>query len=407
MDTGPGLMDPPGVSGDSHSMDPWAAISARLSVLQILPDLAPSGPARAAVDVAAGVMAAGGRAVVVSTGGRLVADLLRCGAIHVALPLATETALGRWTNLRRLTRLMREHRITIVHARIPGLAELSRTIAKESGAFLTVTCHGLCEPEATAGPEKGDVLAEADRVIAVSETAADHLASRYRLAGGRLVVITPGVDLPRFDPSRVSAQRIIEVAQNWRLPDGPPVIMLPGEIGPSRGHQTLLEALALLSRREFHCVLASETPSSPGYGEELAKAAESHGVENRLLIGDDCRDMPAAYMLADAVVYARADDTGFARVVAEAQAMGRPIVAYDSPLLREQAGDGRMTWLVPPGNSQALAQAIGEALDLSAAEREALAPEAAALARRRYNRATSAAAMIEVFLELLTQAKAA
>ena len=37
--------------------------------------------------------------------------------------------------------------------------------------------------------------------------------------------------------------------------------------------------------------------------------------------------MAAAYMLADVIVYARADSTGFARVVGEAQAMGRPIVA--------------------------------------------------------------------------------
>ena len=112
-------------------------------------------------------------------------------------------------------------------------------------------------------------------------------------------------------------------------------------------------------------------------------------------------------MLADVVVYARADGTGLARVVAEAQAMGRPVVAYDSPLLREQTSESRMTWLVPPQDRGALAQAIGEALDLTAAERQALAPEASAIARRRYNRATSAAAMIEVFLDLLMDAKAA
>jgi glycosyltransferase involved in cell wall biosynthesis len=107
------------------------------------------------------------------------------------------------------------------------------------------------------------------------------------------------------------------------------------------------------------------------------------------------------------VVYARADDSGFARVVAEAQAMGRPIVAYDSPLLREQAGDGRMTWLVPPHDHAALAQAVAEALDLSVAERKALAPEAIAVARRNYNRAHSASAMIEIFLGLLAEAQAA
>jgi glycosyltransferase involved in cell wall biosynthesis len=200
---------------------------------------------------------------------------------------------------------------------------------------------------------------------------------------------------------------MIQLSHAWRLPDGPPVIMLPGRIARSRGHGALIEALALMGQRDLHCVFAAEAPAGPGYSKELAGLARQHGMEGRLTIGDDCRDMPAAYMLADVVVYARADGTGFARVVAEAQAMGRPVVALDSPLLREQTGESRMTWLVPPGDRMALAQAIGEALDLSAAERQALAPEASAIARQHFNRATSAAAMIEIFLDLLMSAKAA
>src|SRR5262249_44823861 len=202
MDTGPGLTDPPGVSGDSHSMDPWAAISARLGVLQILPDLAPSGPARAAVDVAAGVVAAGGRAVVVSAGGRLVADLLRCGATHITMPLPADNGLGRRATARRLVKLIREHRISIVHARVPGAAWLSKRAAEEAGVPSTLTCHGLYE-DASTDTRRNGLLEQAAKVIAVSETAADHIMGRHRIQG-RPVVIAPGIDLARFDPTRVS-----------------------------------------------------------------------------------------------------------------------------------------------------------------------------------------------------------
>jgi glycosyltransferase involved in cell wall biosynthesis len=407
MERGPGLPSSPGASDDIHSTDPWATISDRLGVLQVVPDLGPNGPARAAVDVAVGAVAAGGRAVVVSAGGRLVADLLRCGATHIVMPLAGDNALGRWTNVRRLMKLIREHRISIIHTHVPSAAWLAKKAAQETGAIYTLTCHSLYPPETFAELRRNGVLEGAQRVIAVSETAAEHLASRHRLPGGRPLVITPGIDLPRFDPTRVSAERMIQLSQAWRLPDGPPVIMLPGRIARSRGHGALIEALALMGQRELRCVFAAEAPAGPGYSKELAGLARQHGMEGRLTIGDDCRDMPAAYMLADVVVYARADGTGFARVVAEAQAMGRPVVAFDSPLLREQTGESRMTWLVPPGDRTALAQAIGEALDLSAAERQALAPEASAIARQHFNRATAAAAMIEIFLDLLMSAKAA
>ena len=217
----------------------------------------------------------------------------------------------------------------------------------------------------------------------------------------------PGIDLMRFDPARVSAERIAQLAQQWRLPDGVPVVMLPGRLTRSRGHRALIEALG--GARRANCIAPSsaEEAGNPGYRKELLKLAQSAGSSRKLVIADDCRDMPAAYMLADVIVYAAPIRAGFARVVGEAQAMGRPIVAYDSALLREQVGDGRMTWLVPPGHAEALGEAIAEALDLSAAERQALAPEANAVRAPRYNRANAASAMIELYLELLTEAQAA
>jgi glycosyltransferase involved in cell wall biosynthesis len=388
-------------------MEPWSAVSARLGVLQVLPDMMSNGPARAAVDAAAAVVAAGGRAVVASGGGPLVVDLQRCGATHILLPFHSVGAFARWANVRRLMRAIRRHGIAIVHARVPETAWLAKKAAQMSGAWFVVTCHGNHDVSSLVARRRNAVMAYAERVIAVSQTVAEHLRASYPMPSGRLSVVPPGIDLQRFDPARVSAERIAQLAQQWRLPDGVPVIMLPGRLTRSRGHRDLIESIANLGSRELHCVFVAEDPGSPGYRRELVKLAQRRGLESKLVIADDCRDMPAAYMLADVIVYARADGTGFARVIGEAQAMGRPIVAYDSPLLREQVGDGRMTWLVPPGNGEALGEAVAEALDLSASEREALAPQANAVARQRYNRAIAAAAMIEVYLELLTEAQAA
>jgi glycosyltransferase involved in cell wall biosynthesis len=217
-------------------------------------------------------------------------------------------------------------------------------------------------------------MTRASRVVAVSESVARHLATHFPLPGGEPLVIPPGLDLSRFDPTRVGAERIAQLAQNWRLPDGVPVVMLPGRLTRSRGQWALLKALGQLGPRELHCVLVADDAGSPGHRRELMKLAARLGVEARLTIVGECRDMPAAYMLADVVVYARSDSNGFARVAAEAQAMGRPLVAYDSPLLREQTVGTRMTWLVPGEDRAALGLAIAEAIALSAAEREALAP---------------------------------
>ena len=64
-------------------------------------------------------------------------------------------------------------------------------------------------------------------------------------------------------------------------------------------------------------------------------------------------------MLADIVVSASTRPEGFGRVIAEAQAMGRPVIATDHGGARESVIPGETGFLVPPGDAEALARAIG------------------------------------------------
>ena len=113
--------------------------------------------------------------------------------------------------------------------------------------------------------------------------------------------------------------------------------------------------------------------------------------------------MPAAYMLADVVVSASTDPEGFGRVIVEAQAMGRPVVATDHGGARETIVPGVTGWLVPPRDPAALAAAIGEALSLGAGERDALARRASAHVAAHFTREAMCARTIDVYEELLFQ----
>ncbi|MFP3326491.1 glycosyltransferase, partial [Planococcus sp. SIMBA_160] len=75
-------------------------------------------------------------------------------------------------------------------------------------------------------------------------------------------------------------------------------------------------------------------------------------------------DMPAAYMLADAVATLPPWDVGFDWVAAEAQALGRPLIGFDSASLRELTVPGRTAWLVEAPKPAALADALTRALSL-------------------------------------------
>jgi glycosyltransferase involved in cell wall biosynthesis len=111
--------------------------------------------------------------------------------------------------------------------------------------------------------------------------------------------------------------------------------------------------------------------------------------------------MPAAYMLADVVVSASRDPEGFGRVIAEAQAMGRPIVATNHGGARETIVPDVTGWLVPPRDPAALAAAIGEALSMTGEERQQLAQRSIAHIAARYTRQAMCAGTIRVYEELL------
>jgi glycosyltransferase involved in cell wall biosynthesis len=88
---------------------------------------------------------------------------------------------------------------------------------------------------------------------------------------------------------------------------------------------------------------------------------------------EGCDDMAAAYMLADVVVSASTEPEAFGRVAAEAQAMGRPVIASDHGGARETVLAGETGWLVPPGDPGALAKTLKTAIALDSATREAVA----------------------------------
>jgi len=85
--------------------------------MQILPSLNQGGVERGTLEMAEAILAAGGRALVVSTGGVMVTRLKRMGADHIVLPVASKNPL-RWPFIRRrLRQLLIDQGVDLVHVR--------------------------------------------------------------------------------------------------------------------------------------------------------------------------------------------------------------------------------------------------------------------------------------------------
>jgi glycosyltransferase involved in cell wall biosynthesis len=369
-------------------------------VLQVLPSLISGGAERGTVELAGALVEAGWTSYVASGGGPLEREVARAGATHLTLPLASKNPLVMRRNTVALVRLIRQLGVDIVHARSRAPAWSACAAASVTGRRFVTTFHNAYGARTSLKRRYNSVMARGDRVIAISDFVADHAATVYGIGRDRLRTIPRGVDLEIFDPNRVGAQRVINLARQWRLPDGMPVVMLPGRLTRWKGGLDFIAAVAKLGRCDACCVLAG-SEQRPGFRRELEGAIRENGLAGLFRIVEECRDMPAAYMLADVVVSASRDPEGFGRVIVEAQAMGRPVVATDHGGARETIVPSVTGWLVPPREPAVLAAAIGEALSIAVEERQHLAQRSIAHIAARYTRQAMCAGTIRVYEELL------
>ncbi len=394
-----------------HSYTPAASADTRPpTILQVLPALGTGGVERTTVDITRALVEAGARALVTSAGGAMVHEVERAGGEHILLPLDTKNPFTIRANAARIATLAASHGVDLIHARSRAPAWSAWMAARRLGRPFVTTFHGTYS--GWNNPLKrayNAIMTRGDTVIANSQFTADHIITHYHTPAERIAVIPRGVNMGILDPTRVSAERIIQLARSWALPDGLPVVMLPGRLTRWKGQLVLIEAVARLKREggvpEFCCLLVGDDQGRSKYRDELFAAIKAQGLDGTVRVVGHCRDMAAAYMLADVVVSASTDPEAFGRVSAEAQAMGRPVVATGHGGSREIILDGVTGMLVAPGDADALAAGIRAALDLGAEERNVLAARAREHVAEHFTVEGMCDATLRVYGALLVQAE--
>ncbi|MFD1704765.1 glycosyltransferase [Methylopila henanensis] len=382
------------------------------AVLQILPALESGGVERTAVDVAAGLVAVGARALVASEGGRLVAELEAAGGRHVPFPAAAKNPLVMARNVGRLARLIRDEGVDLLHARSRAPAWSALAASRSAGVPFVTTAAGI--HKAGSAPKRfyNSVMARGDLVIANSAFTAAHLAARHGPPRGRLVVIPRGVDLARFDPDAVSPARVAALREAWDVPRDARIVLLAARLTPWKGQSLLLEALARLRRDDVFAVLAGDAQGRGRHRDRLAEEAAALGFGDRVRMPGHVADMAAALAAADVAVVPSLEPEAFGRGATEAQAMGVPLVAAahgavaETVLAPPACADAERTgWLVAPRDARALAGGLAAALALDSVARQALAARARAHVTARYGLDGMIAATLDAYVDLLTRAR--
>jgi glycosyltransferase involved in cell wall biosynthesis len=297
----------------------------------------------------------------------------------------------------KLATSLKEARVSLVQARSPATSWVARALARRLTIKWIATLHRPFLADGIGERFIERRQARADAVIAVSEHVARDALQRFPTLEDRLHTIVPGINLNRFDPAIVRADRLIRLAGELRVPDGSHLILCPARFDEDRGQKILIEAVKRLARHDVFCLLLGATGAPTPFEKELEHAIEAAELHGRMQIGPYVEDMPAAYMLADVVVATGGARQGFSRALVEAQAMGRPVVAEDGGGAAETVVAGVTGWLAPAGDAAALAEALQSALSLTVERRAELARAAQEQVRARYGLAEANRQLIQLY----------
>jgi glycosyltransferase involved in cell wall biosynthesis len=369
--------------------------------MQLLDNLNRGGVTRAAVDIAAAVNAAGGASVIVSGGGVLEHELARIGAAHEVIQLDTRNPLTQRRNASRLMEIIEKFDVDVVHAHARGPAWAGHIAADKTERAFVATVHNPYASERGLKRKWNSVMFKGDRVIVPSEFIARHIRENFQVDRSHLRLIPRGVDFLRFDPEQVSAERVIQLATRWRLPDGLPVVTMADRLTEEWDHGALIEALGTLGDMEFTCLLVGADTLDGPYRASLESKIKQAGLAGKALIVEDCIDMPAAYMLSDVVVSLPSQPEGFGRIISEAQALGRLVVAADKGSAGEQIIDGHTGFLVPDGDKQALADTLRKALTLEPEQRRLISYASIGNTRSNFSKDRMCALHLGLYKELM------
>lgn len=263
--------------------------------------------------------------------------------------------------VRLLKVVCRERNIDLIHSH-QQLGTLAAVMVKMTGAVKAVVRTAHITQEWGTGPlawVMRQVFTHwlfpifADAEVGVSAAIAAQLK---RHPGARLMRRQPLTIYNAIDDRWIGQQPAVR--ENRRQND-PFVIGSVGRLTARKGYGFLLRAFAILSRTDLTAALVLV-----GDGEDRAKLeaqASALSIQNRVSFLGQRTDVQDLLKGFDLFVLPSFQE-GLPTVLLESMACGVPVIATDIPGTRELVEDGVNGWLVPPGDAEALARKIQQAI---------------------------------------------
>lgn len=388
--------------------NPFENLDPRPVILQVVPALETGGAERTTVDVARAVVAAGGRAIVASRGGRMVPELAVCGAEHVDMAVHSKNPVVMGLNVERLARLIEREGVGLVHARSRAPAWSALAAARRANVPFVTTYHSRVHEKPRLKVFYNSVMVRGDAVIANSNYTAANIRRVHAPEDGRIFTVPRGIDIEAY--ATVTPSRVEALARRWDIGENPGTVFVhAARLTRWKGQTVAIEAARLLAARgmeDFTLLIVGDAQGRDAYTGELEAAIAAARLGARVRLAGHGEDMAAAYALCDAVLSPSIEPEPFGRTAVEAQAASRPVIVSDAGGQQETVIEGRTGFRVPPGDAEALAEAMAKLMAMGPEARAAMGAAGHENARTHYSVEAMCGATLEIYARLIARNRA-
>lgn len=360
------------IVNDAFLMPPTGAVDLTgKTIMQVVPELDVGGAEITTLEMSRAIIAAGGRALVVSQGGALEGDIEAAGGEVIHMPVATKNPFAVWRHGRALADLAQSRSVDLIHtrSRAPGWSGLRA--GKLAGIPFMTTYHSTVHERPRAKVFYNSVLVRGAVSIANSHYTAGQIAKVYPHRRDKIRVVPRGCDVEALARDGFTAAERAEKRAQWGVPDNAFVIMCPARVTHLKGQHVLIDALGQTGAgREPYLVLVGSAQGRDEYVAELKALSAAVGLQEHLVFAGLESHMPSAYAAADLAVVPTIRPEPFGRTIIEAQAASLPVIAsngggFRETVIAEAADKGGTGWLAEMGNVAALRNALDAALAMS------------------------------------------
>lgn len=198
-----------------------------------------------------------------------------------------------------------------------------------------------------------------------------------------------------------------DVRREFGIGDQDPVVANVGRLVPWKGQDVFLEAMARVVPNFPDIrilIVGGEGRGRDGrdYMRRLQELAAGPGLADQVIFTGFRKDVPAILAASNVIVHSSLEPEPFGRIVVEAMAAGRPVVATDAGGVPEIIDHGSTGVLVPPGDPQRMANAVQGLLRDPEGTRE-LARRGQVAARKRFSPERFADALHGIYETILSK----